>query len=118
MTLQFGHYHIIITGSKSPFSTEVRRIRERYIVGSIEGIKEVDSITVNDVLLYPVLVKFKDEKCRNWMSLSETTAIDQTDWTPYLFVDDFTRRETLDWIGRPVLEYQTEPEFPEGYEAW
>ena len=113
--LEIGYRGLIITGSKSSFGTEVRRIRERCLVGSVEEIKEIDCIFVNDMVLYPMLVKYKDTKCRNWTSFSQTTATDEIHWTPYLFTDAFIRRETFEWIAKPVLDYQTCPDFPEGY---
>ena len=87
----------VMRESALTLQVNVSFMKSLFIERHIE-VRSWGSIVVDGVTLYPMVVKFPGQVCPEWMLLAERGIPADSDWTPYLFVNEEARRRIMDMI--------------------
>ena len=81
--------------------TEMNVIRTHVQAGHVTAVAAGETLTVQGNVFYPMHVTFK-EKCLPYMVLRRRGRMDDADYTPYLFTDEQSRNNAVQFINTPL----------------
>lgn len=84
------------------YHATIKLLKWLFREGTIE-IQAWDGIPVEGLMLYPMVVKFPEQSCHEWWLLAQRGLTEDSDWTPYLFVNSEARRKVMEMITNDAI---------------
>ena len=81
--------------------TEMNVIRTHIQAGHATAVAAGETLIVQGNVFYPMHVTFK-VKCWPYMVLRQRGRVDDADYTPYLFTDERSRNNVVQFINTPL----------------
>ena len=93
------HFDYLLFSDRRNYRAEIRNLRRSYRDGRITQLCAGESVDIDETLLYPIEVTYRDAiQCGAYFLLRMRGEMNDLDKTPYFFVSESKRDEILEWL--------------------